>query len=56
MDLKIIVTAGKGSNMQKIVENWRLFGTWRFFLKNIGQFNCSGQTRDSRTTTWITRV
>ncbi len=34
------VTAGKGSNTQ----------TWRIFLKNSAQFNCSEQTRDSWTT------
>jgi len=44
------VTAGKGSNMQKMLENWRICRTWRIFLKNRAQFNCSGQTRDSWTT------
>ncbi len=44
------VTAGKGSNIQKMLENWRICRTWRIFLKNRAQFNCSEQTRDSWTT------
>ncbi len=43
------VTAGKGSNMQKMLGSLRIWGTWRMFLKNSKQFNCSGQTRDSWT-------
>ncbi len=58
MDLKIIVTAGKGSNMQKMQVNWRIWRTWRIVLKNSAQFNCSEQTRDSWTTkpSWIIQV
>ncbi len=37
MDLKIIVTFGKGSNMQKMLENQRMFWSWRIFLKNSRQ-------------------
>ncbi len=44
------VTAGKGSNIQKMLENWRMCRSWRIFLKNSAQFNCSEQTRDSWTT------
>ncbi len=44
------VTAGKGSNMQNMLENWRFCRTWRIFLKNSAQFNCSEQTRYSWTT------
>ncbi len=32
------------------VQNQRICGTWMIFLKNSGQFNCSGQTMDSWTT------
>jgi len=32
------VTAGNGSNMHKMLENWRICRTWRIFLKNIGQY------------------
>ncbi len=34
----------------KVLENQRICGLWRIFLKNSRQFNCSGQTRDSWTT------
>ncbi len=44
------VTAGKGSNMQKMLENWIICRTWRISLKNSSQLNCSEQTRDSWTT------
>ena len=44
------VTAGKGSNIQKILENWWICRIWRIFLKNRAQINCSEQTRDSWTT------
>ncbi len=50
MDLKIIVIVGKGSNTQKILKKQIFYGTWRIFLKNSKQFNCSGQTRDLWTT------
>ncbi len=35
---------------QKMLENWRICRTWRIFLMNRAQFNCSEQTRDSWTT------
>ncbi len=42
LDLKLIhFIIGKGSNIQKMLENQSMF------LKKSGQFNCSGQTRDS---------
>ncbi len=47
MDLKIIVTVGKGSNMQKMLENQRMCRSWRIILKNSRQMNCSGPVRDS---------
>ncbi len=51
MDLKIIVIVGKVSNTQKCWKTKTYCGTWRILhLKNIRQFNCSGQTRDSWTT------
>ncbi len=53
MDLKHTVTAGKGSNMQKMLENCRIYRTWRICLKNSAQFNCSEQTRDSWTTSYF---
>ncbi len=34
MDLKITVIVGKGSNTQMVLENRRISGTWRIFLKN----------------------
>ncbi len=34
MDQNHTVTAGKGSNMQKMLENWRICRTWRISLKN----------------------
>ncbi len=37
------------SNTQKMLRKHRICGTWRIFLKNRRQFNCSGQTRDSWT-------
>ncbi len=40
----------KGFKYTKMLENQRICGTWRIFLKNSRQFNCSGQTRDSWTT------
>ncbi len=46
MDLKII----QSFKYTKMLQNQRICGTWRIFLKNSGQFNCSGQTRDSWTT------
>ncbi len=33
-----------------MLANQRICGTWRTFLKNSRQLNCSGQTRDSWTT------
>jgi len=35
--------------MEKIMKKIIICGIWRIFLNN-GQFKCSGQTRDSRTT------
>ncbi len=43
------VTVGKGSNMQKMLENQRMCRSWRIFLKNSRLLNCSGATR-----TWTT--
>ncbi len=40
----------KGFKLTKMLENQSISGTWRIFLKNSRQFNCSGQTRDSWTT------
>ncbi len=44
------VTFGKGSNMQKMLENQRMCRSWRIFLKNSRQLSFSGPTRVSRTT------
>ncbi len=40
----------KGFKYTKMLENQRICGSWRIFLKNSRQFNCSAQTRDSWTT------
>lgn len=44
------VTVVKGSDMQNMLEKPKMCKTWRSFLKNSEQFNCSGHTRNS----WIT--
>ncbi len=40
----------KGFKYTKMRQKQRTCGTWRIFLKNHRQFNCSGQTRDAWTT------
>ncbi len=40
----------KGFKYTKMLENQSICVSWRIFLKNSRQFNCSGQTRDSWTT------
>ncbi len=40
----------KGFKYTTMLENQRIWGSWRIFLKNSRKFNCSGQTRDSWTT------
>ncbi len=40
----------KGFKYTKMLENQRICGTWRIFLKKSRKFNCSAQTRDSWTT------
>ncbi len=40
----------KGFKSTQMLENQRICGSWRIFLKNSRKFNCSGQTRDSWTT------
>ncbi len=40
----------KGFKYAKMLENCRIYRTWRICLKNSAQFNCSEQTRDSWTT------
>ncbi len=37
----------KGFEYTKMLENHRICGSWRIFLKNSRQLNYSGQTRDS---------
>ncbi len=40
----------KGFKYAKMLENCRIYRTWRICLKNSAQLNCSEQTRDSWTT------
>ncbi len=47
MDLKIIQSLLERVQIHKRLENQRICGTLRIFLKNSRKFNCSGQTRDS---------
>ncbi len=50
MDLKIIQSLLERVQICKMLENCRIYRTWRICLKNSAQFNCSEQTRDSWTT------
>ncbi len=50
MDLKIIQSLLERVQIHKMLDIQRICGTWRMFVKNSRQFNCSGQTRDL----WIT--
>ncbi len=50
MDLKSYSHCWKGFKYAKLLENCRIYRTWRICLKNSAQFNCSEQTRDSWTT------
>ncbi len=47
MDLKIIQSLLERVQICKMLENCRIYRTWRICLKNSAQFNCSEQTRDS---------
>ncbi len=51
MDLKIIQSlleiCKNIFKYAKMLENCRIYRTWRICLKNSAQFNCSEQTRDS---------
>ncbi len=49
MDLKIIQSLLERVQIHKNAVKQRICGTWRIFLKNSRQFNCSGQTGDSWT-------
>ncbi len=49
-DLKTIQSMLGRVQYIKMLENQRICGTWRIFLKNNRQLNSSGQTRDSWTT------
>ncbi len=49
INIKIIQSLLERLKYTTILENQRICGTWRIFLKNSRQFNCSGQTRDSWT-------
>ncbi len=41
---KLYNHSGKGSYMQKMLENWRMCRSWTIFLKNSRQFDSSGPT------------
>ncbi len=55
------VTAGKGSNMQNMLENWRFRRNGGFFWRTVLSLTEQNKQRDSRTTTkqkqsWIIQV